>query len=49
MEKNVATKTLMVDNVLFEKTVSDYEKDGWKLIKKTEVNGRYKLTFQKNV
>lgn len=49
MEKNVATKTILVDNILLKKTVSDYEKEGWKLLKKTEVNGRQKLTFQKDV
>lgn len=48
MEKNVITKTLMVDSNLLDKTISDYEKDGWKLINKTELNNRYKITFQKN-
>lgn len=48
MEKNVITKTLMVDDNLLEKTISDYEKDGWKLINKIEISDRYKVTFQKN-
>lgn len=48
MEKNVITKTLMVDANLLEKTISDYKKHGWKLINKIEISDRYKITFQKN-
>ena len=47
MEKNVCCKTILVENSDVSKLVFEYEKDGWKLIKKSEINGRTKLTFEK--
>ena len=41
------SKTLLVDEKDAGKTIEIHEKDGWKLIKKSEVNGRVKLTFEK--
>ena len=35
------------ENNKVKTVISEHEKDGWKLIKKSEVNGRTKLTFEK--
>jgi hypothetical protein len=47
MTKESKSKTLLVDKKDKEITIDVYKKDGWKLIKETEVNGRTKLTFIK--
>ena len=47
MVKDGKSKTILVDNVDTEKIIKDHEKDGWKLLKKSELNGRTKLTFEK--
>lgn len=47
MTKESKSKTLLVDSKSSGKTVEIYEKDGWKLIKKSEINGKTKLTFTK--
>ena len=47
MTKQVVCKTILVDNNLKEKTISNHKKEGWKLVKETEINGRTKLTFEK--
>ena len=47
MTKESKSKTLLVDNNDLDNTIDIYKKDGWKLIKQTEVNGRTKLTFIK--
>ena len=47
MTKQVVCKTILVDNNLKEKTISDHEKEGWKLYNKIENNGKTKLTFTK--
>ena len=47
MTKEGKTKTLLVDEKNAGKTIEIHEKDGWKLLKKSEVNGRIKLTFEK--
>ena len=44
---NVTSKTILVDNDKVIETIEQYEKDGWKLYKQTEINGRTKLTFVK--
>ena len=44
---NVTSKTILVDNDKVIETIEQYEKDGWKLYKQTEINGRTKLTFIK--
>ena len=47
MTKEGMTKTLLVDEKNVGKTTEIHEKEGWKLLKKSEVNGRIKLTFEK--
>lgn len=47
MQKESTAKTILVDNEAVEKTIKEHEKDGWILVKKTEINGRTKLTFKK--
>ena len=47
LNKEGKSKTLLVDEKNAGKTIEIHEKDGWKLIKKTEINGRIKLTFEK--
>ena len=47
MTKESRSKTLLVDGKDIGKTIEIYKKDGWKLVKQTELNGRTKLTFIK--
>ena len=47
MAKESKSKTLLVDRKDAGKTIDSYEKDGWKLVKQSEVEGRTKLTFIK--
>ena len=47
MTKESKSKTLLVDEKDAEKTIDFHEKEGWKLDKKSEINGRIKLTFIK--
>lgn len=47
MAKEGKSKTILVDLKDREKTLINHEKDGWKLIKQSEINGRAKLTFEK--
>jgi len=47
MTKESKSKTLLVDQKNAGKTIEFYEKEGWKLLKKSEINGRTKLTFTK--
>ena len=47
MTKDAISKTILVDNDKVGSTIIEHEKDGWKLYKKTEINGRTKLTFNK--
>ena len=47
MMKESKSKTLLVDSKNTGKTIEFYKKDGWKLAKQSEVNGRTKLTFIK--
>ncbi len=47
MTKESKSKTLLIDSKNAGKTIEFYEKDGWKLVKQSEVNGRTKLTFIK--
>ena len=47
MTKDAISKTILVENDYVIPTIKDHEKDGWKLYKQTEVNGRTKLTFIK--
>ena len=47
MVKEGKSKTILVDVKDRDKTLKDHEKDGWKLVKESELNGRVKLTFEK--
>ena len=47
MVKDGKSKTILVDNNEAKKVIDEYQKDGWKLLKKSEINGRTKLTFEK--
>lgn len=47
MVKESKSKTVLVEPKNIGKTVDLYEKDGWKLVKQSEINGRTKLTFIK--
>ena len=47
MVKEGKSKSILVDSSVSEQVVLEHEKDGWKLIKKSEINGRTKLTFEK--
>lgn len=47
MQKEGCSKTILVDNGKVKNTISEHEKNHWKLIKKTELSGRIKLTFEK--
>ena len=47
MTRESKSKTILVDDKNTEKTIKIHQKEGWKLIKKSEMNGRTKLTFEK--
>jgi len=47
MVKDGKSKTILVEPAEITKVIEDHEKDGWKLLKKSELNGRTKLTFEK--
>ena len=47
MTSESKSKTILVDEKDAEKTIEIHQKEGWKLIKKSEMNGRTKLTFEK--
>ena len=47
MTSESKSKTVLIDEKDAEKTIEIHQKEGWKLIKKSEMNGRTKLTFEK--
>ena len=47
LTKDNISKTILVDNDNVIDTIKEYEKDGWKLYKKTEINNKTKITFIK--
>lgn len=47
MEKEGSSKTLLVCKEDAQATILKHEKENWKLVKQSEVNGRIKLTFVK--
>lgn len=47
MTKETSCKTILVNNDEVDATVSEHKSDGWKLVNKSEINGRTKLTFTK--
>ena len=47
MVKEGKSKTILVDNEQVKKVIEEHQKEGWKLVKQSELNGRTKLTFEK--
>lgn len=47
MTSESKSKTILVDEKDAEKVIENHQKEGWKLLKITEMNGRTKLTFEK--
>lgn len=47
MTKEISCKTLMVSKEDAENVIKSHRKDGWELVNKTEISGRYKITFKK--
>ena len=47
MVKEGKSKTILVDLKDKDKTLEEHKKDGWKLVKESELNGKAKLTFEK--
>lgn len=47
MEKEIKSKTLLVNPEDLEKVKKEYLDDGWTLVSTVEVNGRIKVTFTK--
>ena len=47
LNKEGKSKTILVDEKDAGKTIEIHEREGWKLVKKSELNGRVKLTFEK--
>lgn len=47
LNKEGKSKTILVDEKDAGKTIEIHEKEGWKLVKKSQVNDRVKLTFEK--
>ena len=47
MVKEGKSKTILVDQNKVEIVIEQHQKEGWKLLKKSEINGRTKLTFEK--
>ena len=47
MVKEGKSKTILVDQNKVDIVIEQHQKEGWKLLKKSEINGRTKLTFEK--
>ena len=47
MVKEGKSKTILVDNGQVTKVIEEHQKEGWKLVKQSGLNGRTKLTFEK--
>lgn len=47
LNKEGKSKTILIDEKDAGKAIEIHEKEGWKLVKKSELNGRVKLTFEK--
>ncbi len=46
MSKEVKSKTILIDSKDFDKVLNEHTIDGWTLVRKTEINGRLKVTFE---
>lgn len=47
MQKESKFKTILIDKENFDKVIEEQTKEGFKLIKKSEVNDKFKVTFEK--
>ena len=47
MVKEGKSKTILVDNGQITIVIEEHQREGWKLVKQSELNGRTKLTFEK--
>ena len=47
MEKEIKSKTILVEASRIEEVKKEYLDDGWTLVSTVEMNGRYKVTFTK--
>lgn len=47
MVKEGKSKTTLVEENEVKKTIESHTKEGWKLLKQSEINGKVKLTFSK--
>lgn len=45
--RNIDTKTILVDKENLQSKIDEYISLGWKHVRTTEVNNKYKVTFQK--
>jgi hypothetical protein len=48
MNKNVEAKTILVKVEERDEVINNYQNEGWKLVKESQLNGRYKLTFERS-
>ena len=46
LQKDIKTKTLLIDVISLEKVIKEHEENGWKLVRKLQINGKIKVTFQ---
>lgn len=47
MTKETASKTVLVSKEDAESVIKSHQKEGWELLKKSEISGRVKITFKK--
>lgn len=47
MTKETASKTVLVSIEDAESVIKSHQKEGWELLKKSEISGRVKITFKK--
>ena len=45
LQKDIKTKTLLIDVISLEKVIKEHEENGWKLERKLQINGKIKVTF----
>lgn len=48
MNKNVEAKTILVKVEERDEVIKNYQNEGWKFVKESQLNGRYKLTFERS-
>lgn len=45
--QDVISKTILVQPDELKNVISSHTKDGWKIVKQSDLNGKIKVTFQK--